>query len=157
MFSSDDFPNGKAKCFGEAHTFGLDFCTANPKKALAKGVLRQAAKDLRRFRLANDTVGHGFYIDAYTWVVSDDIAWPYSFVNVCQVLGLSSEITRTGLLVGAESGWYSRSLRTAQKISTLLRDVFITAFQSPFKEESERTNPRASSGAVALPAPSSSI
>ena len=158
MFSNDDFPNGNTKCFGESHTFGLDSCTANPEKALLKGVLRQAAKDLRRFRLANNTVGHGLYVDAYNWVISDDIAWPYSFVNVCQVLGLPFEITRTELLVNAKSPWYSRSLRTAQKISTSLRHVFITAFKGPLEEKSERTILYGNSGeAAALPVPDISI
>jgi hypothetical protein len=155
MFSSDDFPNGNAKC---SHTFGADFCKANPERALAKGVLHQAAKDLRRFRFANDIVGRELYMDAYNWVISDDIAWPYSFVKVCHLLGLSFEITRTEMLVNAESGWYSRSLRTAQKISMSLRHAFITAFKGPLEEKSERpilyTN---SVGAAALGAPDSSI
>ena len=140
MFSSDDFQNSNAKCFGESHTFGLDLYTTNPEKALAKGVLHQAAKDLRRFRVASDTVGHGFYIDAYNWVISDDIFWPYSFVNVCQVLGLPFENTRTELLVNAELQWYSRSLQTAQKISTSLRDFFITVFKGSLEEKSEKDN-----------------
>jgi hypothetical protein len=35
--------------------------------------------------------------DAERWLFSDDARWPFSFVNICTVLGLNSEYLRLGL------------------------------------------------------------
>src|SRR5262245_32360673 len=134
MITTDHFQNDGGAGLGTFQDLGAESYAHNPKKPLAKAVLRQAAKDLRLFHAAQDRVGHAVYMDAYTWVLSGDTSWPYSFVNVCQVLGLSFEITRTELLVNAKSHWYSCSLGTAKKISTSLRHAFITAFRGPIEE-----------------------
>ena len=44
-------------------------------RELAAGVLKQAAQDLRRFHSAKSTVERKLYLDAYSWVVSDDYSW----------------------------------------------------------------------------------
>jgi len=139
MITTDHFQkNGRAD-LGAFQDLGAEFYSDNPEKPLAKGVLRQAAKDLRLFHAAQDRVGRAIYMDAYTWVLSGDTSWPYSFVNVCQLLGLSFEITRAELLVNAKSHWCARSLGTAKKISTSLRHAFVTAFRGHLQEKSERT------------------
>ena len=99
------------------HSMELE-ATFPPELALAKGVLVQARQDLRRFAAAEDRVGREIYADAYSWVFSDDLSWPYSFLNVCDALALSPDILRTELLIGTETGWYSR---VAKKISSVLR------------------------------------
>jgi hypothetical protein len=139
MITTDHFQNDGGAGLDTFQHLAAEFRSDNPEKPLAKGVLRQAAKDLRLFHAAQDRVGRALYTDAFTWVLSDDTSWPYSFVNVCHVLGLSCEITRTELLVDAKSLWYSRSLRTAKKISTSLRNALITAFRGPLEEKSKRT------------------
>jgi hypothetical protein len=96
--------------------------------ALAKGVLVQAKQDLQRFRGVTDRVGREMYRDAYSWVVSNDFAWPYSFLNVCEALGLSPEAQRTELLSDTPPGWYSRSRRMAQTLSTSLRTSLANVF-----------------------------
>ena len=141
MITTDHFQNDGGTGLGTFQDAGAELCAHNPQKPLAKGVLRQAAKDLRLFQTAQDRLGRALYTDAYTWVLSDDTSWPYSFVNVCQVLGLSIESTRSDLLLDAEYGWYDRSLRTAKKISASIRDSLVTAFGS--RTVSER--PEASS------------
>lgn len=35
--------------------------------------------------------------DAETWFESEDTAWPYSFANICQALGLEVTYVRAGL------------------------------------------------------------
>jgi hypothetical protein len=139
MITTDHFQNDGGAGLVTFQDLGAESYAHNPEKPLAKGVLRQAAEDLRLFHAAQDRVGRALYIDAYTWVLSDDTSWPYSFVNVCHVLGLSCEVTRTELFVNANSRWYSRSLRTAKKISTSLRNAFITAFGGPLEEKPKRT------------------
>jgi hypothetical protein len=101
---------------------------SRPEVALAKGVLAQAKKDLRRFRGAQDGVGREIYVDAYSWMASDDLWWPYSFLNVCEVLRLSPEVLRTKLLADAHSGWYSHSRRIARRISTSMRGSLANVF-----------------------------
>jgi hypothetical protein len=102
--------------------------SSGPEVALAKGVLVQARQDLRRFRKAQDGVGREMYADAYLWVASDDFWWPYSFPNVCEVLGLSPEILRRELLADPRPGWYSHWRRIAQRISTSLRGSLANVF-----------------------------
>ena len=96
--------------------------------ALAKGVLAQAKEDLGRFRGALDRVGREMYRDAHSWVVSNDFAWPYSFLNVCEALGLSPEVQRAELLTDTPPGWYSRSRRMAQTLSTSFRGSLAKVF-----------------------------
>ena len=96
--------------------------------ALAKGVLAQAKQDLRRFRGAPDRVGREMHRDAYSWVASNDFAWPFSFLNVCEALGLSPEVQRAELLADTPPGWYSRSRRMAQTLSTSLRGSLAKVF-----------------------------
>ena len=62
-----------------------------PERALAAGVLRQAANDLRRFRESEDAIGREMYWDARSWFLSNDTEWPYSFLNACSSLGISPE------------------------------------------------------------------
>jgi hypothetical protein len=102
--------------------------SSGPEVALAKGVLVQARQDLRRFRTAQDGIGREMYADAYGWVASNDSLWPYSFLNVCQVLDLSPDGLRGELLRGTPPGWYSHSRRIAQRISTSLRGSLANVF-----------------------------
>jgi hypothetical protein len=96
--------------------------------ALAKGVLVQAKQDLRKFRGATDRIGREMYRDAYSWIASNDFGWPYSFLNVCEALGLSPEVQRAELLADTPPGWYSRSRRMAQTFSTSLRGSLAKVF-----------------------------
>jgi hypothetical protein len=141
MITNNCFPNDSVARLAQFEGFIAEVRTAKPKKGLAKGVLSQAAKDLRLFQAVKDPVSQALYMDAYSWVLSDDTSWPYSFVNVCQFLGLSVEVTRSDLLLNAHSRWYSRSLQTAKKISTLIQDGLATAFGS-------RTSPKKPEGCV---------
>ena len=55
------------------------------ERELAAGVLKQAAHELRRFHGATTAVERELYQDAYSWVMSDDSTWPFSFLNVCRL------------------------------------------------------------------------
>ena len=91
-----------------------------PAVEMAKGVLIQAKRDLRRFRSAQDPVGREMFRDAYTWITSNDFSWPYSFLNVCEALRLTPDAMRDDLLA-EQPGWCARSRRAAQKLSTAFR------------------------------------
>jgi len=41
---------------------------------------------------------HHDVADAHRWILSDDRRWPYSFVNVCETLGIAFEPLRRALI-----------------------------------------------------------
>ena len=99
-----------------------------PQKALAAGVLRQAGADLRRFRNTRDSTGREMYADAESWLRANDTDWPYSFINVCEVLGLSSEFVRDEILSDAASSWYSHSKLVARELARSVKASVSTVF-----------------------------
>jgi hypothetical protein len=95
---------------------------------LAAGVLKQAAQDLRRFHGAASAVERELYLDAYHWAISDDCSWPFSFLNVCQLLNLAPESLRQELLTDASLGLFSylarRGARAARSFQFSLGRIF---------------------------------
>ena len=67
-------------------------------RELAAGTLKQATRDVRRFHGATTAVEQELYHDAYSWVMSDDCGWPFSFLNVCQLLNRVPDDLREELL-----------------------------------------------------------
>jgi len=98
------------------------------QKDLAAGILKQAAQDLRRFHGATSAIERELYLDAYSWVISDDCSWPLSFLNVCQVLDLAPESLRQELLTDASVGLFGylarRGGRAARSFQIFLNRVF---------------------------------
>jgi hypothetical protein len=81
-----------------------DYQFETSRRDLADGILKQAALDLRRFHGATSAVEREFYLDAHRWVTSDDCSWPFSFLNVCQVLNLAPETVREEMLADLSLG-----------------------------------------------------
>lgn len=98
---------------------------------LAAGVLKQAEQDLRRFHGAAGTIERELYLDAYRWVISDDCSWPFSFLEVCQLLNLVPEDVRNDLVghlsLGTFSRWVRHCARAVQRLQILLASVSRTA------------------------------
>ena len=107
-----------------------DYQFETSQKELAAGILKQAALDLRRFHGATSAVEREFYLDAYRWVISDDCSWPFSFLNVCQVLNLAPETVREEALgdlsLGAFGYWIRRCGRAARRFKIFLSNIFTT-------------------------------
>ena len=105
-----------------------DYTFETSKRDLAAEILKQAAVDLRRFHGATSAIERELYFDAHHWVTSDDCSWPFSFVNVCQLLNLAPEAAREGLLgdqsLGVFSFWIRRGGRVARRFRIFLSDVF---------------------------------
>jgi hypothetical protein len=101
-----------------------DYIAGTSQRDLAAGVLKQAAQDLRRFHGATSAVERELYLDAYRWLTVDDCSWPFSFLNVCQLLSLTPESVREDLIGDSSSGVFSylnrRCGRAARKFQTLL-------------------------------------
>jgi len=107
-----------------------DYTSETGQKDLAAGVLKQAAQDLRRFHGATSAIERELYLDAYSWLTSDDSSWPFSFLNVCQLLNLTPDIVRQELVADASGGfftyWTRRSVRAARSLQIFLNRVFTT-------------------------------
>jgi len=105
-----------------------DYQFETSRKDLAAGILKQAGLDLRRFHGATSEIEREFYLDAYRWVISDDCSWPFSFLNVCQLLGLIPETVREEVLadmsVCALRYWSRRCRRAARKFQIFLSNIF---------------------------------
>lgn len=101
------------------------------KQKLAVGILIQARRDLRRFRAARTAVERELYLDACSWVLSDNYRWPFSFVNVCRLLSLAPEVIRRELLEGASLGafhyWSRRFGHGLRQFHLSLRQYSINA------------------------------
>jgi hypothetical protein len=101
-----------------------DYISETSLRELASGILEQVAQDLRRFHGTTSAVERELYHDAHRWVISDDSSWPFSFLNVCQLLKLAPEILRQDLLGDASLGLFgyltrrgARAARSLQKFS----------------------------------------
>ena len=126
----DAFLNAKSDNAHGGHFFVLPPETpkAAPEKDLALGVLKQAAHDLRRFRSATRGVRRELYVDACDWVTANDFSWPYSFVNVCRLLGVCPEVVRTELFADASLSWFDYWAKRAGQVSQRLHSSFVRIF-----------------------------
>ena len=107
-----------------------DYQFETSRKDLAAGILEQATLDLRRFHGATNGLEREFYLDAYRWVISDDCSWPFSFLNVCQLLDLIPETVREEVLADMSLGvfgyWTRRCGRGARRFKIFLSSIFTT-------------------------------
>ena len=94
-------------------------------RELAAGTLKQATQDLRRFHGATTAVERELYHDAYSWVMSDDCGWPFSFLNVCQLLNHVPDDLREELLGDLSLGTFGQLIRRWCRALRRLSD-FIT-------------------------------
>src|SRR6267154_4985145 len=110
---------------------GEDYISETSQRELASGVLKQAKQDLRRFHGATSAIERELYLDAYRWVISDDCSWPFSFLNVCQLLNLAPESLRQELLTDASLGLFSYLARrggcAARSCQIFFNRIFTTS------------------------------
>jgi hypothetical protein len=105
-----------------------DYLAGTSQRDLAAGVLKQAAQDLRRFHGGTSAIERELYLDAFRWLTVDDCTWPFSFLNVCQLLNLAPESVREELL-GDQAlrlfrYWSRRCGRAARKLQISLGQFF---------------------------------
>jgi hypothetical protein len=109
---------------------GEDYIRETSQRELASGILKQAAQDLRRFHGATSGIRRDLYLDAYRWVLSDDCSWPFSFLNVCQLLNFAPESLRQELLTDASLGLFGslarRGGRAARAFQIFFNRIFTT-------------------------------
>jgi hypothetical protein len=104
--------------------------SATSRDKLAAGVLKQAAQDLRRFHGGRNKVERELYYDAYSWLISEDDVWPFSFLNVCHALNLAPENVRYELMSDVSGGTLRylmrRCARAIRRCGLSLREFFTT-------------------------------
>src|SRR4029077_7372313 len=71
--------------------------TLPAERRLMLAVLQDAIDILLKHRNATQPKSRRLYLDTAEWIRSDDTEWPFSFVNVCETLGLSPSCLRRGL------------------------------------------------------------
>jgi len=107
-----------------------DYQFETSRKDLAAGILKQAGLDLRRFHGATSAVEREFYLDAFRWVMSDDCSWPFSFLNVCQLLNFAPQAVREEMLgdlsLGVFGYWTRRCGRAVRRFKMFLIRIFTT-------------------------------
>jgi hypothetical protein len=108
----------------------LEQILSEPEESLAVGVLRQAVHDLRRFRNATGNLDRELYRDAYRWIQDSDSSWPYSFVNICKLLGVPPELVRAELLADASLSWVGYWCKAGARLGRCCRASFSRALVS---------------------------
>ena len=91
---------------------------------LAIAVLEQAVEDLRKYRSARSAEPQRLYMQAHRWVSSNDRRWPYSFLNVCDMLNVSYEPMRTKLLEFGLAPW--KEAASAESTLEDLADMIVS-------------------------------
>jgi hypothetical protein len=71
----------------------------NPEAVLAAAVLKLAFEDLQKHRGSSNVRNRRAFREAYVWVASNERRWPFSFLNVCDMLDLSPRTLRSKLLI----------------------------------------------------------
>lgn len=69
-----------------------------PEKELMLVVLEDAISCFQKYIFARDSKRSGLFCDAEAWIFEENSDWPFSFENICEVLGFSPQYVRQGLL-----------------------------------------------------------
>ena len=69
-----------------------------PEKQLMEAMLADAVNVFRLYAFTDSTPKKKLFWDARRWLWADDWLWPFSFRNVCEVLGLDPGYLRQGLM-----------------------------------------------------------
>ena len=128
-----------------------NYLSETSHKKMAAGVLKQAKYDLRRFRGGTGRIERELYLDAYRWLNANECSWPFSFLNVCQVLDLAPESVRHELINESSLGplgyWTRRCGRAARRFRGSLSGLFVS---EPKNEPGNTTFAEVSGSAIAI-------
>ena len=90
-----------------------------PEKRLMLAVLEDAVGTFQKYAIARDRRAQVLFTETEEWFASDETEWPYSFVNICQALGLEVEFLRFGLW-----RWRDRQRATTGDTAKVIRFPF---------------------------------
>jgi hypothetical protein len=69
----------------------------NGEQRLLLAVLEEAIGTFQRYAIASDRRGHALFADVAAWFASEDTQWMFSFVSICDAVGLDVAYVRSGL------------------------------------------------------------
>ena len=81
------------------------------ERRLMLAVLQDAVECYQKYALARDPRGTLLFDDARDWIESGEREWPFSYENICDVLGIEAAYVRSGL-APLRSTEIRRGLRT---------------------------------------------
>ena len=61
-------------------------------------VLQDAVECFQKYLFSKRSKGEALFQEAEEWILDDDRDWLFSFVNVCELLGLNAIYIRSGLM-----------------------------------------------------------
>lgn len=64
---------------------------------LVLALLEDAIHCFKKYRFAKAASARELYVEARDWFDSNDRTWPFSFENVCMILGIDPDYLRQGL------------------------------------------------------------
>ncbi len=67
------------------------------ERKLMLAILRDAVECYQKHALSRDPRGRLLFADAEDWISSGEREWPFSYENICDVLGLNPQYLRRGL------------------------------------------------------------
>jgi hypothetical protein len=88
---------------GRLHAVGAE-------RRLMIAVLADAIGCLQKNLRARNAKKRRLFLEAEEWIRSEDIAWPFSFRNICDVLGVDAEALRA-----QADGWKRRQERSSAR------------------------------------------
>ena len=68
-----------------------------PEKRLMLAVLEDGVGTFQKYSGAPGRRARRLFTEVEEWFASDELEWPFAFVNVCQALGLEPQYLRRGL------------------------------------------------------------
>jgi hypothetical protein len=77
-----------------------------PEKRLMFAVLLDAVECFRKYPFARGNKITSHIDDTEDWIFQDDHEWPFSFINICEAVGVDPQYLRKGL-----SHWKQRATR----------------------------------------------
>lgn len=70
-----------------------------PERELMLAVLEDAIWCFQKYIFfARDSKRRGLFCDAQEWIFEENSDWPFSFENICELLGFSPQYVRQGLV-----------------------------------------------------------
>jgi len=93
--------------------------TRQPEKRLMLAVLEEAVAAYQKLSCATAPYARREFLEAQSWIESDEMRWPFSFANICEALGLDGTAVRRGLRV-----WRDRQRALPAELRTHIRHPF---------------------------------
>jgi hypothetical protein len=97
-----------------------DADTSGPR-GLMLAVLEDAVRCLEHGRRRGHFHARCLATEADAWVRSDHRGWPFSFVNICEVLGFDADAVRSRLLTRPRGAAHGRRTRVIVRVRSAIR------------------------------------